>query len=258
MTQDPKAHSRERFSQYAQGYVTSDVHSQGADLDRLLEIAAPSADWLGIDIATGGGHTALKLAPHLRRMIATDYAPTMLEAARQFISTKSVTNIDFVPADAEKLPFADNSIDLVACRVAAHHFPSIFRFIQEAARVLKVGGRLIIHDHLLPEDKNAAEYIEAFDTLRDPSHNRALNETEWRADFLDAGLTVDHAEMLRRHAKMLPWAERQGCSAEVIQKLHIMMVQAPKTVADFINIQCAGTDDASFEHVYMLIAGTKK
>src|SRR5664279_2949408 len=75
---DVKAHSRERFSQFAQGYVTSDTHSQGFDLDRLLEFAAPQADWLACDIATGGGHTALKIAPYVRRMIATDYAPTML------------------------------------------------------------------------------------------------------------------------------------------------------------------------------------
>ena len=40
---DVKAHARERFSQYAQGYVNSETHSQGADLDRVLEVAAPQA-----------------------------------------------------------------------------------------------------------------------------------------------------------------------------------------------------------------------
>src|SRR4051794_1763461 len=187
---DQKAHVRERFSQFAQGYVLSETHSQGADLDRFLEVAAPQADWLACDIATGGGHTALKIAPHVRRMIATDYAPTMLATAREFILGQQATNVDFVPADAESLPFAENAFDLITCRVAAHHFPDISRFVQESARALKPGGRFVVQDHVLPEDAKAAAYVEAFERLRDPSHNRALADYEWRGAYLDAGLTV--------------------------------------------------------------------
>ncbi len=254
---DVKAQVRQRFSQYAQGYVTSETHAQGDDLDRLLEVAAPQADWLACDIATGGGHTALKIAPHVRRMIATDFAPTMLSNAREFILSKGAGNVDFVPADAEALPFADNGFDLVTCRIAPHHFPDVFRFVQEAARVLKVGGRLVVQDHLLPEDSQAAAYVEAFERLRDPSHVRALAEYEWRGDYLDAGLTVDLTEKITRQAKMLPWAERQGCTPEVIEHLHVLMIQAPQAVAEWINIQHAGSPDASFDHVHILISGTK-
>ncbi len=256
-SQDVKAQSRERFSQFAQSYVTSETHSQGSDLDRLLEIAAPQADWLACDIATGGGHTALKIAPHVRRMIATDYAPTMLLTARAFIQTQNAPNIDFVPADAENLPFAENAFDLITCRIAAHHFPNIFGFVQECARALKPGGRLVVQDHLLPDDEKAAGYIEAFEKLRDPSHNRALSEVEWRGDFLDAGLTVDHTEQLDRPAKLIPWAERQGCSPEVIEHLQILLVQAPQVVAEFIHVRSAGSPDAGFDHNYILISGTK-
>ncbi len=258
---DQKAHSRERFSQFAQGYVTSPTHSQGADLDRLLEVAVSaaesSADWLACDIATGGGHTALKLAPHVRRMIATDYAPTMLATARAFIASKGAANVDYVPADAENLPFAANSFDLITCRIAPHHFPDIYRFVREAARALKPGGRLVVQDHVLPEDEKAAAYVEAFERLRDPSHNRALSEYEWRGDFLDSGLTVDHVEWLRKRAHLVTWAERQGCTPEVIAHLQILLVQAPDAVAEHLKPTAAGTPDAGFDHVHILIAGTK-
>ena len=137
----------------------------------------------------------------------------MLASARTYIQSQAAENVDFVPADAENLPFADNSFDLITCRIAAHHFPDVFRFVQESARALKPGGRFVVQDHVLPEDKKAAVYVEAFERLRDPSHNRALSESEWRGTYLDAGLTVEHAEWLARSAKMLPWAERQGCSA---------------------------------------------
>lgn len=253
-----KAQVSERFSQFAANYVNSPTHSAGYDLDRLLEIAAPQPDWLALDVATGGGHTALKLAPHVHTVVASDFALPMLAEAQTFIRAQGVSNVIYSHADAESLPFADNTFDLVTCRVAPHHFPDAFKFVQESARVLKSGGRLIVQDHLLPDDKFAAEYIEALETLRDPSHHRAFNEAEWRGMFLDADLVIDHVERLARPTKMIPWAERQGCTPEVIERLHVLMIQAPDAVKQWMNIVCAGTDDASFDHIYILIAGHKK
>lgn len=62
---DSKALSEERYTQYAEGYVTSQTHAKGSDLDRLIAIAEPQSDWVALDVATGGGHTALKFAPHV-------------------------------------------------------------------------------------------------------------------------------------------------------------------------------------------------
>jgi ubiquinone/menaquinone biosynthesis C-methylase UbiE len=254
---DQKAHVRERFSQFAQGYVLSETHSQGADLDRFLEVAAPQADWIACDIATGGGHTALKIAPHVRRMIATDFALPMLNSAREFILSKEANNVDFVPADAEAMPFADNVFDLVTCRIAPHHFPHVFKFVQEAARILKPGGRFVVQDHMQPEDKKAAVYTDTFERLRDPSHVRALSESEWHSDFLASGFAVEHIEKLERRAKLVSWAERQGCSPEVIEHLQILLAQAPQAVAEYIQPSHAGTPDAEFNHVHILISGKK-
>ena len=255
--QDQKEHSRARFSQFAHGYVTSTTHSQGSDLDRLLELATPQPDWVALDIATGGGHTALKIAPFVKQMVVSDYSPTMLAEAEAFIRSKGVENVEFKVADAESLPFEDASFDLVTCRIAAHHFPDVYKFVTEAARVLKPGGRFIVQDHVLPEDKKAADYIEAFERLRDPSHGQAYNEYEWQGMYLDAGLVVDKSEILNREAHMLEWAERQGCSPDVVERLHVMMVQAPQPVTDFYNMKCVGTDDATFTHMYIMIAGHK-
>ena len=146
-----KSLSQKRFGQFAEGYVTSQSHAKGYDLDRLVEIANPQTDWLVLDIATGGGHTALKFAPYVRQVIATDITPRMLSAAEKFICDKGVTNVAFEPADAEDLPFEDPVFDLVTCRIAPHHFPDCARFVQEGSRVLKPGGQLLVQDHLLPE-----------------------------------------------------------------------------------------------------------
>lgn len=256
-SQSAKLHAHARFAQFAQNYVQSDVHASGSDLDRMIDVAAPQPGSLGLDIATGGGHTALRFAQRGVRMMATDFGLTMLEAARAHIATQGGDTLRYAGADAENLPFADNTFDLVACRVAAHHFPDAYRFMLEAARVLKPGGRVVIHDHLLPEDPRAMAYLEAFETLRDPSHCRAFNESEWRGLLLDAGLQVEHVERLDRAALLVPWSERQGNPPEVTERLRIMLAQAPQAVADWIRPRSVLSPDAGFDHVYILITGTK-
>jgi ubiquinone/menaquinone biosynthesis C-methylase UbiE len=257
MSDDLKAQVNARFSQFAQNYVHSQTHRGGYDLDRMLEVTAPQPSWLALDVATGGGHTALKFAPHLHTVIASDFSRAMVASARDFIASEGAYNVICVESDAEHLVFADATFDLVTCRIAPHHFADAFKFVQESARVLKPGGVLAVQDHLLPDDAAAAEYIEAFETLRDPSHHRAFNESEWRGMFLDAGLSVDYTEKITRSAKLIDWAARQGCTAETIERLHVLLLQAPEAVKAWINIQCAGTDDTGFDHVYILITGRK-
>src|SRR5262245_47189736 len=92
--------AQETFGAAAQGYVTSAIHAKGADLRRLVELAQPHGDERLLDVATGGGHTALAFAPHVREVIASDLTPRMLAAAEQFIRAQGVTNVSFEQADA--------------------------------------------------------------------------------------------------------------------------------------------------------------
>ncbi len=253
MTQDSKSLSQARYSQFAKGYVSSQTHAHGSDLDRLLAIAQPRKHWQTLDIATGGGHTALKFAPHVGQVVASDLTPRMLESARQFISERGLDNVSFREADAENLPFESEQFDLVSCRIAPHHFPAVQRFLQECARVLKPGGLLMLQDHLLPYDDQAARYIDAFERLRDPSHNRAFNQAEWSQMCARADFMLEYSERYRKTHDFLSWAQRQGTDAETIAQLIDMMRCAPAIARDWLNPQRWGSPQATFENRHTII-----
>ncbi len=257
-----KSLSQQRFSQYAQGYVDSPDHAKTSDLDRLVEIANPEPGWSVLDVATGGGHTALRFASQAGLVIASDLTLKMLQTAHQHIASKGVRNILFSIADAEDLPFQAEAFHLITCRIAPHHFLDCTRFVREAGRALRPGGLLLVQDHVLPDDREAAEFVETFEKLRDPSHHRAFSEKEWAGMFQEAGFSVEHTERLAQRHQFLPWAERQGCSPEVIERLARMMQEAPPAATAWMQPQDVGTPAAkfaaaSFANQHILISGRK-
>lgn len=259
MTQqeDNKASVKRQFGQHAQNYVTSKVHAEGIDFDIMLEMAKPQAHHVVLDVATGGGHTALKFAPFVQQVIASDMTQQMLDVAEKFIAPQA-DNVVFRLAEAEKLPFDDASVDMITCRLAAHHFSDMYRFMLESARVLKPGGLLLIHDHLAPNDEKAANYLDSFERLRDPSHVKAYSEKEWRNSFLDAGFVVEDVNLSFFHqAAFTPWVERQNVPADAVERLEILLLQAPDAVQAWLEPKAIGTPDAFFIHRYIIIAGRK-
>ncbi len=203
---DTRQHVQQRFGPLAQNYVTSTVHSTGYSLDRLIELVAPGPGKRALDIATGGGHVALGLARAGATTIASDLTVPMLESARTFISGEGVP-ASFMRVEAQQLPFADNSLDIVTCRFAAHHFPDATAFVRECARVVKPGGVVGLVDQLGPVDREAARYCNAFEKLRDPSHVWEYSQEDWEAFFRSAGLDIRHAELARGRLDFKWWTQ---------------------------------------------------
>lgn len=257
MTEDIKSLSTSRFNQFAERYVSAMQLMGNGEPQKLVEMARVQPTDRVLDIATGGGHTALTFAPHVAEVVAYDLALGMLEAARNFINSNNAANTAFVAGDAEHLPFADASFDVVSCRIAQHHFPDVFKFMQECARVLKPGGRLVQQDQVAPEEERDARYLDSFERLRDPSHFRVHSESEWRGVYLDVGLNVDETQIARHRTNLKTWADRQDVSPTDLEHLNIMMAQAPEAARAWVRPEAAGTPDATFDHVYILIGGTK-
>jgi SAM-dependent methyltransferase len=174
--------------------VTSTTHAHGADLARLVQLADPHGYEHALDVATGGGHTALAFAPHVHHMIASDLTLAMLQAAREHLVASGADNVSFLRAEAESIPVTPGSLDIVTCRVAAHHFADVRAFVQSAAAALRPGGQLLISDHIGLEDPELDQFMDRFERWRDPSHVRAYSYAEWHTFCAAAGLTVTLTE----------------------------------------------------------------
>lgn len=254
---DPQSLARERFSRFAAAYVSSANHASGPDLEHLLVMAQPEPHWRVLDVATGGGHTALTFAPFVAGVVASDLAPAMLAQAEAHIRAQGVNNVTFREAAADDLPFDDEQFELVTCRIAAHHFPDALRFMQESARVLRPGGLLLLQDQMLPVHRPSAAWVDDLERRRDPSHNRAYSETGWRRLFARAGLRVEQgAPVVKRH-NLPDWARRQGNDDAAIARLEAMLREAPTPARLWFAPRDPGTPAASFLIRQVQLAGRK-
>ncbi|MGQ0604507.1 MAG: class I SAM-dependent methyltransferase [Anaerolineales bacterium] len=241
---------QQQFGAHAQNYVTSTDHSKGESLDQLVDLLPFEPGWRALDIATGGGHTALAVAAHVREVVASDITTPMLAAAEEFLLGRGLTNVILREADACALPFGEGEFDLVTCRLAAHHFPDGAGFVRESARVLRPGGWLALIDNVTPPDAKAARHINAFEKLRDPSHAWEYAAVDWEAFCFAAGLTVTRVEHYQKPLEFEPWCERMSVPALTRLQLRVMLWHAPAVARAALNPHFAGnalTESASFE-----------
>ena len=244
-----------QFGAHAGGYVTSPTHASGYSLGRLVELVDPQPGWRVLDLATGGGHTALALARNGAWVVAGDITLPMLRAARDHIASQQVNGVTYTRLDAEWLPFPAETFDAVTCRIAPHHFPHVAQFVRECARVAKPDHIVAVVDQLSPPDPKVARYINAFERLRDPSHIWAYNAVEWQGFFTGAELEILHYEEFDTLHDLTPWAEQMGCDGATITRLRAMLHQAPAPAAAWMQPRFAA--DITFVIRQFLLVGRK-
>ncbi len=94
-----------------------------------------------LDVAAGNGNATLAAARRWAEVTSTDYVPALLESGRKRAQAEGHT-IKFQEADAEKLPFADGSFDVVTSTFGVMFTPDQAQAARELARVCRSGGRI--------------------------------------------------------------------------------------------------------------------
>jgi SAM-dependent methyltransferase len=98
-----------------------------------------------LEIGAGTGYFSLNLkqAGLIDELVCTDISPGMVSALNANAARLGLSGVSGTRADAESLPFADTSFDLVLGHAVLHHLPDLDRAFSEFRRVLKPGGRIL-------------------------------------------------------------------------------------------------------------------
>jgi SAM-dependent methyltransferase len=189
------------WSERAETYRGLEDQRAGEDLELLVSWAEGET---ALDVATGGGHTANRLRQAGFQVTTLDPAPGM--------------RADVV-ARAEDIPFADSCFDVVACRIAPHHFDDVEAAVREMARVAR---RLVLIEDTLFE----SERVEEAEKLRDPTHVRSYSEAEWRRFFAAAGLAVEQVAIQEKRRPFESWLARVGVSGAEAEQVRSLVEAA--------------------------------
>ena len=150
--QDPvKQQVAAHWGRRAAGFDADFGHSirtaaERAAWDRILDLVVGGRGTLdALDVGCGTGFLSLELARRGHRVTGIDFAPQMLAEARKKAAAQGVA-VRFEEGDAEQLPFAEGSFDLVMTRHVLWTLPHPEQAIDEWIRVLRPGGRLAAMD----------------------------------------------------------------------------------------------------------------
>jgi ubiquinone/menaquinone biosynthesis C-methylase UbiE len=214
-----QATSAAQFDRQSDRYGKSHILADTSDVTLALSGVIPPSGGRALDVATGGGHTALALARMGWRVTAGDLSPRMLENAARLLSEEGyVVETQLFPG--EQIPFADASFDLLTVRVATHHFSSPGKFVAEVARVLKPGGHFLLIDGTVPDnERETEEWLHQVEKWRDPSHGRFLSPSAWQTLVTRNGLQIVSSTLHEKKQPDLEWYFETAATSSGNRKL---------------------------------------
>jgi SAM-dependent methyltransferase len=253
MSESQRARVQAQFGPSAAAYVKSPGHAGGPDLDQLVAWGKRRGAARVLDIATGGGHTALAFSRFTPSVVAVDVTLPMVRAAREFVTAEGAAGVRFLGADVESLPFRDGAFGTVTCRTAAHHFPALLPALRQVARVLRAGGSLLAEDILGHDDEAASAFILEVERRRDPSHVRAFRQLEWAAFLRAAGLTVMDEVIMTKVRTWDDWTRRSRMTPSAKAELESFVLAAPARCRDAFDFRIEGDRIVSFTDRMLLL-----
>lgn len=235
---DQQGMSAVQFGAKAASYLTSEVHAQGADLERLKAMAARLNPGRVLDLGCGAGHVSFALAHGgARRVTAYDPATEMLRVVAQAAAVRGHgERIETCAGVAEMLPFEAGTFDLVVSRYSAHHWVSVPRALAECARVVVPGGSLVIIDVTAPEEPLLDTSLQVLEFLRDGSHVRNYRLSEWTSMCRVAGFDPPLVDAWKLPLEFKSWIARIGTPADRVAALHSVFSRLPAESREYFQV----------------------
>ena len=198
-TAEKAARVREVFDSVAAQYdLMNDLMSGG--LHRLwkrftIELSAVRSGQTVLDIAGGTGDLAAKFSKLVGadgKVILADINAAMLSVGRdRLIDRGALSNIDVVQADAQFLPFDDNSIDCITIAFGLRNVTDKAKALRSMHRVLKPGGRVLVLEFSKPTSPLLSKVYDAYSFSALPAMGKLITDDADSYRYL--------AESIRKH-----------------------------------------------------------
>lgn len=242
MSNHHEALVKSQFSGQAAAYLQSNVHAQGADLQRLGEWLDDDKQANLLDIGCGAGHASFTAAPRVAKVTAYDLSEGMVAVVAQEAEKRGLSNITCTQGPAEVLPFTDNSFDIVISRYSAHHWHDIQAALMEIRRVLKPGGRFIMMDIATPGKAILDVWLQTIEMLRDPSHIHNYSQGQWLTMVNNRGMVIEKLVGDKLHLEFSSWVARMKTPENIVEAIRYLQSK----VSDEVRAHFAIADDGSF------------
>lgn len=224
--------------------------------DYLIQKIGAGGKEHALEVAAGTCICGRALAPFVEDITCLDLTEEMLEQGKRLAEESGLKNIYFRTGNAEKLPYEEETFDLVITRLSFHHFINPVIPFREMQRVLKKGGKLVVWDMEATEEP-LRKIDDKIEKLRDPSHTRILSREEFEEMFeKDFWLQCEETTLVP--VKLKSWMELtdtpEELQNEIVDLMKNDLAGGEKTG---FSPYMKGTE-IMFDHRWLLLIGIKK
>jgi len=115
-----------------------------AFVDEFVDHLDPSSDCRALEVAAGSGALTAALAKRVKSLVATDFAPKMIEVLEERLEKAGIDNVETKVMDGQALEVEDDSFDRAACCFGLMLFPDRAKGFSELRRVVRPGGKVVV------------------------------------------------------------------------------------------------------------------
>ena len=172
-----------------------------------------------LEVGAGSGALTEVLCPRVKSLLATDFAPKMIDVLRERMQGAGATNVRFEVMDGQALELDDDSLDAAASSFALMLFPDRAKGFAELCRVLRPGGRAVVSGWAGPDKFEVfglffAALRAAFPELPPPASPPAVfslaDPADFKAQMEAAGFRDVEVEFVARDLELANFDQMWG------------------------------------------------
>ena len=178
MEQDYYSYIRKMFHRLSYVYDLTDIFIMNVRTE-VVDFTDAKEGAKILDVATGTGKQAFAFGKRSYKVVGIDLSEHMLKVAAR---NNEYDNVEFILADAARLPFMDQHFDVCSISFALHEMPLSIRkeVLQEIVRVTRIGSTIMIIDYSSSSEKRVGGYFVRYVAR--------LYESKYYAEFIHSDL----------------------------------------------------------------------